>query len=266
MNTGEFFQVENLTAGYDPNETVLSNVSMSIGKGEFVCILGPSGCGKSTLLNVLSGLMPPLEGSVRIERLDLYRDSAGRPEARLGFVFQDHRLLPWKTVYENVLFAVRAAEITQRDQEEIIHRYLRMLRIDHLSESWPLNLSGGQRQRVSIARALAIDPLYVLMDEPFSTLDEVTARTMREELLGVWQRSGKTIIFVTHSVREAIFLGDRIFAMTDNPGRIYRTIDVDIPRPRFYGDLRLAEIESELIGDLLQVWGVATPALGGDRE
>jgi NitT/TauT family transport system ATP-binding protein len=252
--------VDGLAAGYEPGRPVLTGVSMSIRKGEFVCVLGPSGCGKSTLLNVLSGLLPPMSGSVSIDQRDLYASAATSSSARLGFVFQDHRLLPWKTVYENIAFALRAARVPKAEHDSIIHSYLQMLHIDAFADSWPLNISGGQRQRVSIARALAIDPLYVLMDEPFSTLDEVTARALREELLGVWRRSGKTIIFVTHSVREAVFLADRIFAMAANPGRLYRTLEVHVPRPRLYEDVRLTEIEKELIEDLLKVWGAGRNA------
>lgn len=259
-----FIEVEHLTTGYEPGKPVLSDVSLTVRQGEFVCILGPSGCGKSTLLSTLSGLMPPLEGTIRINQRDLYRDEIKKgEEPRLGYVFQDHRLLPWRTVAQNISLVLKAAGVPDADHEEIIRHYLRMLHIEQFYDSWPLNLSGGQRQRVSIARALAVDPLYVLMDEPFSTLDEVTARTMRQELLEVWSESGKTIIFVTHSIREAVFLADRIFGLTTNPGRLYRTIDVDIPRIRDYEDLEIAQLEAEIIADLLEEWGQAAPARDG---
>lgn len=260
-STQPFIEVENLTTGYEPGVPVLNDVSLSVRKGEFVCILGPSGCGKSTLLSTLSGLMTPMEGSIRIDGHDLYRGgSRVGEEPRLGYVFQDHRLLPWRTVSQNISLVLKAAGIPEVGHEEIIRGYLSMLHIEQFYDSWPLNLSGGQRQRVSIARALAVDPLYVLMDEPFSTLDEVTARTMRQELLEVWAESGKTIIFVTHSIREAVFLADRIFGLTSNPGRLYRTIDVDVPRIRSYEDIKLAQLEAEIIADLLTEWGQATPA------
>lgn len=262
MEGDKFVEVEHLTVGYESGRPVLNDVSLEIARGEFVCILGPSGCGKSTLLNVLSGLMPPGQGRIKVGGVDLYGGAAKGSHARLGFVFQDHRLLPWRTVRDNIAFALRAAGIPRGEHDAIIDRYLRMLHIREHIDAWPLNLSGGQRQRVSIARALAIDPLYVLMDEPYSTLDEVTARAMREELLQVWADSGKTIIFVTHSIREAVFLADRVFAMTANPGRLYRTIDVDIPRIRSYTDVRLAEIEAELIEDLLVEWGMASKKNG----
>lgn len=259
-----FIEVEHLTTGYHPGTPVLHDLSLVVRKGEFVCILGPSGCGKSTLLSTLSGLMEPLEGTIRIDGRDLYRDEKERGEhPRLGYVFQDHRLLPWRTVAQNISLVLKAAGVRDSEHEEVIRHYLSMLHIEQFYDSWPLNLSGGQRQRVSIARALAVDPLYVLMDEPFSTLDEVTARTMRQELLEVWSESGKTIIFVTHSIREAVFLADRIFGLTTNPGRLYRTIDVDIPRIRSYEDLELAQLEAEIIADLLDEWGQSAPSRDG---
>lgn len=260
MRHEPFIEIERLSAWYEPGNVVLREITLQIQGGEFVCILGPSGCGKSTLLSVLSGLLSPAEGLIKVGGTDLYGGAADKKRARLGYVFQDHRLLPWRTVHDNITFALRAAGIPQDRHDAIINHYLGMLRVAEYTDAWPLNLSGGQRQRVSIARALAVDPLYVLMDEPFSTLDEVTARAMREELLQVWADSGKTIIFVTHSIREAVFLADRIFAMSANPGRLYRTIEVDIPRIRSYDDVRLAEMESTLIEDLLIEWGMASPA------
>lgn len=248
-----FVDIDRLVAGYDPTDPVFTDFTLSIDKGEFVCVLGPSGCGKSTLLSVLSGLRAPFGGRVAVAGQTLYEK--GTDPGRLGYVFQDHRLLPWRTVRQNIELALNAAGIPRSEWGDRVHRYLTMLHIDQHVDAWPLNLSGGQRQRASIARALAIDPLYVLMDEPFSTLDEVTARTMREELLQIWEGSGKTVIFVTHSIREAIFLGDRIFALTANPGRLYRTVDVSLVRPRSWDDPALAELERALIDDLLVQWG-----------
>lgn len=251
-----FVDIDGLVAGYDPSEPVLTDFTLSVDKGEFVCVLGPSGCGKSTLLGVLSGLRAPFGGRVSVAGQQLYQKDTD--PGRLGYVFQDHRLLPWRTVRQNINLALQAADVPRDEWDGRVERYLTMLHIEQHADAWPLNLSGGQRQRASIARALAIDPLYVLMDEPFSTLDEVTARTMREELLQIWEGSGKTIIFVTHSIREAIFLGDRIFALTANPGRLYRTVDVPLARPRSWDDPALAELERSLIDDLLVQWGRGT--------
>lgn len=242
--------IDNLSASYGTGETVFSDVDMKIEPGEFVCILGPSGCGKSTLLSILSGLKEPTGGSVEIGGSGVGTDNG----PRMGFVFQDPRLLPWRTVSENIQFALKSAGVPKESHRGIIDKFLKLLHIETLADAWPLAISGGQRQRVSLARALAIDPALVLMDEPFSTLDEVTARTLREELLRVWEETGKTIIFVTHSIREAVLLADRIFIFAANPGRLYKTIEVDAPRPRGYEDAKLTEIEASIVKDVLSVW------------
>lgn len=179
---------------------------MSVGEGDFVAFLGPSGCGKSTLLQVVSGLLHPLSGEVRVTGHHIGSKAKREDDIRVGYVFQDHRLLPWRTVRQNIELVLAAAKVPKIEWEMRVARYLRMLHIERFADSWPMRLSGGQRQRVSIARALALDPAVVLMDEPFSTLDEVTGRTMRQQLVELWAESGKTIIFVTHSIREALYL------------------------------------------------------------
>jgi NitT/TauT family transport system ATP-binding protein len=253
--TPDYVNVSSVSVAYRPEHPVLQDVSLGVSPGEFVCILGPSGCGKSTLLSVLSGLHEPQHGDVTVAGHDLYGTSAENGERpRLGFVFQDPRLLPWRTIYENIAFALTAAGVPKAEHEERILKFLRMLRIEEFRDSWPLNVSGGQRQRAGIARALAIDPLYVLMDEPFSTLDEVTARTLRQELLSVWQDTRTTVIFVTHSIREAVFLADRVFIMAAGPGRLHSVREIELPRPRSYEDPRLTEIEASIVDDVLGMW------------
>jgi NitT/TauT family transport system ATP-binding protein len=256
MTVAEYVNLSHVSVEYEPGKPVLDDVSLAVKAGEFVCILGPSGCGKSTLLSVLSGLLEPRAGSVGIAGQDLYdgEDAGERP--RLGFVFQDPRLLPWRSIHDNIAFALTAAGVPAAQQEERITKYLRMLQIEELRDAWPLNVSGGQRQRAGIARALAIEPLYVLMDEPFSTLDEVTARTLRHELLAVWERTRTTVIFVTHSIREAVFLADRIFIMAANPGRVHAIRAIELGRPRSYEDPRLTEVEAAIVDDVLGVWAV----------
>jgi NitT/TauT family transport system ATP-binding protein len=255
MTAAEYVSLSHVSVEYDPGKPVLDDVSLAVRAGEFVCILGPSGCGKSTLLSVLSGLLEPRTGSVGIAGHDLYDGRAGdRP--RLGFVFQDPRLLPWRSIYDNIAFALAAAGVPPEQHEERIMKYLRMLQIEAYRDSWPLNVSGGQRQRAGIARALAIEPLYVLMDEPFSTLDEVTARTLRHELLAVWERTRTTVIFVTHSIREAVFLADRIFIMAANPGRVHAVREIELGRPRSYEDVSVTEVEAAIVDDVLDVWAV----------
>ena len=173
-----FIEVRDLKVSYDGRREAFASVDLHVADREFVAILGPSGCGKSTMLQVLSGLLRPVSGSAAINGTDVTKPSDDRP--RVGYVFQDHRLLPWRTVEENIELVLAAAGIPRDEWGARIDRYLNMLHIGDHRKAWPMQLSGGQRQRVSIARALAIDPAVVLMDEPFSTLDEVTARTMRQ--------------------------------------------------------------------------------------
>lgn len=264
QRTGEsFIEVEGLSYWYRDNDNrpaqapALNDVSLAVRKGEFVCVLGPSGCGKSTLLTVLSGLTVPQTGSVSVDGQILYRDGQRlfKEPPHCGYVFQDARLLPWRTVRQNLTLAIKAAGVPESEWDGIVSRNLKMLRLEGFVDAWPLKLSGGQRQRVAIARALAIDPSFVLMDEPFSTLDEVTARFLRRELLDVWERTEKTIVFVTHSIREAVYLADRIFLMTKGPGQVLDVREVEIPRPRKYEDPKLTEIEAELVENVLKHWG-----------
>ncbi|MHB8499766.1 MAG: ABC transporter ATP-binding protein [Candidatus Acidiferrales bacterium] len=252
--SSDYVSVSHVSFEYEEGKPVLSDVTFGVRPGEMVCILGPSGCGKSTLLGVLSGLLPPLTGEVRVGDHALHAASNGTRGPRLGFVFQEPRLLPWRTIYDNISFALSAAGVPKQRHAGTISKYLRLLRIEELRDSWPLNVSGGQRQRAAIARALAIDPLYVLMDEPFSNLDEVTARALRQELLAVWQDTQTTVIFVTHSAREAVFLADRIFIMTANPGRLHSVVAVDLERPRSYLDVRLAETEAAIVSSVIEIW------------
>lgn len=237
------------------DEVALESASFSVAEGEFVCILGPSGCGKSTLLSILSGLARPSRGHVQVDGKELYGSESEHTRPRCGYVFQDGRLLPWRTVRQNITIALHAAETPKERWDEIVMQSLKMLRLEEYADAWPMQLSGGQRQRVAIARALAVEPSYILMDEPFSTLDEVTARFLRSELLAIWERTGRTIIFVTHSLREAVYLADRVFIMTSGPGRVYDTLKVDVGRPRDYEDPRLTVIERDLAGSVLELWG-----------
>jgi NitT/TauT family transport system ATP-binding protein len=249
----DFIAVRDLEVSYDGTKQAVAHLDMSIRRGEFVAVLGPSGCGKSTLLQVLSGLLTPVSGEATIDGKDVTGGGKGSP--RVGYVFQDHRLLPWRTVAQNIELAMAAAEIPKSEWNGRVDRYLKMLQIDAHRDAWPMRLSGGQRQRVSIARALAIDPAVVLMDEPFSTLDEVTARVMRQQLVELWQESGHAVVFVTHSIREAVFLADRIFVLTAGPARLIEALAVDVPRPRLYEDPALTELERQIVDRVMAVWG-----------
>jgi NitT/TauT family transport system ATP-binding protein len=250
----DYIRVEGLRVSYDRENTAIEDLDMVVGKGEFVAVLGPSGCGKSTLLHVMAGLLRPDAGRI---------DIGGRPvggatdgaSPRIGYVFQDHRLLPWRTVGQNLSTVLRSAGVSPEEIEERIDRYLEMLHVERFRNTWPMRLSGGQRQRVSIARALAIHPAVVLMDEPFSTLDEVTARLMRQQLADLWQESGQTIVFVTHSIREALFLADRIYILTRGPARVFDVVTVPLERPRGYENPRLTELEGKIVDRVMEVWG-----------
>lgn len=265
-----FIHVEGLQVSYDGDRLAVAGIDMDVGEGDFVAVLGPSGCGKSTLLQVLSGLLKPVAGKATIAGTDVTRNGGGADrDPRVGYVFQDHRLLPWRTVAQNIELVLAAARVPRDEWDARIERLLAMLQISQFKDSWPMRLSGGQRQRVSIARALAIDPAVVLMDEPFSTLDEVTGRLLRQQLVELWQQQRRAIVFVTHSIREAIFLADRIVILTKGPARVLETLQVPIERPRQYEDPAITELESEIVDRVMSAWGyeqdaghVKTPPVG----
>ena len=208
----------------------LDGVDLAINTGEFFCLLGPSGCGKSTLLNILAGFEPPSAGAVTAH--DEAVTGAGRE--RVMF-FQDAgaALFPWLSVEENVRFGLRVRKVPRQERDAIIDKYLRMVGLDRHREKFPSQLSGGMRQRLQIARALAVEPQVLLMDEPFGALDALTRRNMHAVLLDIWQRTRKTVVFVTHDIAEAILLADRIGVMSAGPrATITRVLNVDFPRPR----------------------------------
>lgn len=252
--------IDGLAVSYE-GLLAVRQIDLHVVQGEFVSVLGPSGCGKSTMLNVLAGLLAPSSGRVAIAGLEVVGPTGPAPD--LGYVFQDHRLLPWRTVRRNIELALAAKGVPKADWRERIDRYLDLLKIDGYSESWPLRLSGGQRQRVSIARALAVEPAMVLMDEPLSTLDEVTARSLRQELLDVWERTGATIVFVTHSIREAVFLSDRVLILSQGPATVLEDYQVPLSRPRRYEDPALAQVEAEIVEKVLDRWGIVDEGAPG---
>lgn len=218
----------------------LDRISLAVADHQFVCLLGPSGCGKSTILNVLSGLDQQYAGEVRVAG-EVVSRSNDHP-FRVGYVFQEPRLLPWLTVRGNIEFALESAGVPRSAWRERINGWLGRVGLRDFAEVHPHELSGGMQQRTSIARAFAIDPEILLMDEPFSGLDELTARSMRELLLGIWLETRKTVIFVTHNCFEACFLADRIVVFAPRPGRIKQEFTVDLERPRNYEDPRLFEL------------------------
>ncbi|WP_099024641.1 ABC transporter ATP-binding protein [Mycolicibacterium palauense] len=247
----KFLDLEGISIDYGTTPAV-KDIDLQIGEGEFVSIIGPSGCGKSTLLHVLAGLKAPRSGRITYRNSDVTADV--RRQLRTGYVFQDHRLLPWRSVRRNIEIAMRSAAIPKEQWAGQVERYLNLLHVGDHAEALPMNLSGGQRQRVSIARALAVRPDLVLMDEPFSGLDEVTGRIIRTELDRMRIDSGTPTLFVTHSIREALYLSDRILVFSRGPATVLREVVVPLPRPRSYGDPRLAQLEEDLVAEVLKVW------------
>jgi len=240
-------RVVNLRKTYDAAHhpyVALDGVNIEIVDGEFFCLLGPSGCGKSTLLNILAGFEPVTGGSVTSDGVVV--TGAGRD--RVMF-FQDagSALFPWLSVEENVRFGLRVRKVPKREWGTIIDKYLQMVDLDRHRTKFPSQLSGGMRQRLQIARALAVEPEVLLMDEPFGALDALTRRRMHSVLLAIWERTGKTVIFVTHDIAEAILLGDRIGMMSVGPrSTISRVFNVDFPRPRDLAHPEVAQLFHEI--------------------
>lgn len=208
----------------------LEDVSFAVEEGSFVSLVGPSGCGKSTLLQMMAGLVPSTSGEVLIDGIRVQRPA---PE-KISVMFQDATLLPWKRVSENIEFPLEVRGIKPAERRQRAAAMLSLVGLADFAERYPHELSGGMRQRVSIARALAPDPRIMLMDEPFGALDEQTRIKMGHELLRIWEKTGKTIFFITHSLTEALFLADIVLVMSHRPGQIVGTIKAELPRPRTY--------------------------------
>src|SRR5690349_1511525 len=204
----------------------LENIDLAIRSGEFLAIVGPSGCGKSTLLRIVAGLVQPTRGDVHVEG-----KRVERPQTNVGIVFQSPVLLDWRTVLGNVLMQIELRSLDPRGYRQSALRLLGQIGLEDFADRYPYELSGGMRQRVSIARALIHDAPLLLMDEPFGALDALTREQMNLELLRIWQSQRKTVVFVTHSIAEAVFLSDRVIVMSPRPGRIEEVITVDLPRP-----------------------------------
>ena len=217
----------------------LDNLSIGFRKGQFVSIVGPSGCGKSTLLSLVAGLAPhfaPEQGRVVLDG----RKIEG-PGAERGMVFQEYAVFPWLTVRQNIEYPLRIARIAASERHARSSYYIEIMKLQGFENAYPYQLSGGMKQRVAVARALVGKPKVLLMDEPFAAVDAQTRLTMQEELLRVWEREQITVLFVTHSVQEAVFLADRVVAMTGRPGQIRADIEVGLPRPRIWREVDRSE-------------------------
>jgi NitT/TauT family transport system ATP-binding protein len=210
-----------------PETLALDNVSLDMNDKEFVCFVGPSGCGKTTLLRIIAGLDTPDAGEILLDGAKI-----SIPDSKRGMVFQEYSLFPWRTVTENIIFGPEMKGVPKKKAIQDTEKYLELVGLTQFRDSFPYELSGGMRQRVAIARALANEPEVLLMDEPFGALDAQTRNSLQHQLLDIWDKKHITILFVTHSVDEAVFLADRIVVMTARPGKIKEIINVDLPRPR----------------------------------
>jgi NitT/TauT family transport system ATP-binding protein len=222
--------LESVSKKYDVGSSslkVIEDLTFDVNKNEFVCVVGPSGCGKTTLLRIVAGLEPPSSGRVLV---------FGRPPdpkiQRFGVIFQEDSLLPWRTVLGNVEFGLEIQNYQEAERERVAKTFLELVGLQGFENYYPHQISGGMKKRVAIARALAIDPDLILMDEPFADLDAQTRSLMQRELLKIWSKLNKTVLFITHNVEEAVFLAQRVVVLTKRPSRVKQIIDIDLPYPR----------------------------------
>jgi NitT/TauT family transport system ATP-binding protein len=232
---GKTFSIAGNPAGGKNNFTALEDINLDVKAGEFVSIVGPSGCGKSTLLDLLGGLTKASSGQILIDG-----EKVTGPALNRGIVFQQYALFPWKTALKNIEFGLEIKGVAKARRQEIAHHFLDMVGLGEFAHRYPHELSGGMKQRVAIARSLAYDPGVLLMDEPFAALDAQTRETLQEELLRIWEKSKKTILFITHGIEEAIYLGQRVAVMSARPGRIKAVIDIPFADRSGENDLRSA--------------------------
>jgi NitT/TauT family transport system ATP-binding protein len=225
-------KVEQLTLRFNTNDgpvLALDDIDLTIESGEFVSLIGPSGCGKTTLVRVLADLEKPTAGKILVNGIS---PRQARLQRSYGYVFQSPALLPWRTVLDNVILPLEIMAYPKSRQQELADKYIALVNLNDFKGKYPWQLSGGMQQRVSIARALSVEPQLLFMDEPFGALDEITRDHLNEQLLQLWRKTGKTVVFVTHSIPEAVFLSSRIVVMSSRPGRIVDVIDCNLPTDR----------------------------------
>ena len=222
---------------------VLEDINLEVHEGEFVCLLGPSGCGKSTLLNIIGGFIQPDSGGVAIDE-----EPVIGPDPRRIFVFQERGVFPWLTVEQNIGFGL--FRLPEAEKRARIAHYVQLVGLRGFEGSYPRELSGGMKQRLEVARALAVDPDVLYLDEPFGALDSITRLQMRRELLRIWQAEKKTILFVTHDIEESVQLADRVVVLSSRPGRVQRIVPIDIPHPRDLSDPRYIALRDQIFGEI----------------
>jgi NitT/TauT family transport system ATP-binding protein len=241
--------IKNLNKTYHTEEgdevVALSDISLDVADKEFVCFIGPSGCGKTTLLRITAGLEKPDSGTLTVNNEPITGPGPDR-----GMVFQEYSLFPWRTVLKNITFSLELKKIPQSEREKISRDFLELVGLSKFADSYPHELSGGMKQRVAIARALVNDPDVLLMDEPFGAVDAQTRNRLQHELLNIWEKKKKTVLFITHSVDEAVFLADKVVVFTARPGRIKEVITVDLPRPRERTSFEANAVREHLLATL----------------
>jgi NitT/TauT family transport system ATP-binding protein len=243
ISAGRKLQVQHLGMVFERDGeaiSVLEDINLEVSEGEFVCIVGPSGCGKSTLLNVLAGFLSSTSGSVTIDG-----ETVSGPDPRRILVFQERGVFPWLTVEGNIGFGLSKLPRAQREQR--IAHYVQTVRLQGFEKAYPSDLSGGMKQRLQVARALAVNPDILYLDEPFGALDSITRVIMRGELLRIWQTERRTILFVTHDIDEAVQMADRVVVLSSRPARIKDILNIDIPHPRNISSPRYLELRDELL-------------------
>ncbi len=238
-------EIRNLSKTFSTEEgemAALENISIEVTPAEFLCIIGPSGCGKTTLLRMVAGLDHPSSGEIILDGKEVKGPSPDR-----GMVFQEFSLFPWRTVLKNVEFGLEIKGVGDKARREIAEKYIELVGLQGFENHYPYELSGGMKQRVAIARALATEPSILLMDEPFGSVDAQTRNILQEELLEIWKRTKRTILFVTHSVDEAVYLADRVAVMSARPGCLVKCLYIDIPRPRKRTSMEVNEFREQLL-------------------
>ncbi len=238
-------ELRNVTKTFNTEEgemDALEGINIEVKPNEFLCIIGPSGCGKTTLLRMVAGLDHPSSGEIILDGKEVKGPSPDR-----GMVFQEFSLFPWRTVLKNVEFGLEIKGVGDKARREIAERYIELVGLHGFENHYPYELSGGMKQRVAIARALATEPSILLMDEPFGSVDAQTRNILQEELLRIWKRTKKTVLFVTHSVDEAVYLADRVAVMSARPGCLVKCLDIDIPRPRKRTSMKVNEFREKLL-------------------
>jgi len=235
-------KINNLCKNFVAEKTTLEDINLEIKEGEFICVTGPSGCGKTTLLNLVAGLEKPTSGEILLNNQPIIGAGSDRV-----VMFQESALFPWLTVIENIKFGLKLAKKSKKEQEEIAMHYLELVQLSHFRDYRIHELSGGMKQRVALARALALNSKILLMDEPFASLDKQTKNKLRDEIQRIWMTTKKTVVFITHSIEEAVFFADRIIMLSANPGKIIGDFKIELPRPRHIEEPAFIELRTQLL-------------------